>query len=97
MASTICQALNHGFEQGPGFSIRFTVQYNLFAGTVLELGRAFPSCAFIIVQYIFHSEPAYLHTPTASSCLAWPLVPCSAHLKHLREVQIRFRGRSGFS
>jgi acyl-CoA oxidase len=30
--------VNHGFEQGPGFSIRFTVQYNLFAGTVLELG-----------------------------------------------------------
>jgi acyl-CoA oxidase len=27
-----------GFDQGPGFSIRFTVQYNLFAGTVLELG-----------------------------------------------------------
>jgi hypothetical protein len=24
--------------QGPGFSIRFTVQFNLFAGTVLELG-----------------------------------------------------------
>lgn len=30
--------VNHGFEQGPGFSIRFTVQFNLFAGTVLELG-----------------------------------------------------------
>ena len=30
--------VNHGFEQGPGFSIRFTVQYNLFAGTILELG-----------------------------------------------------------
>jgi len=30
--------VNHGFEQGPGFSIRFTVEYNLFAGTVLELG-----------------------------------------------------------
>lgn len=27
-----------GFDHGPGFSIRFTVQYNLFAGTVLELG-----------------------------------------------------------
>ena len=31
--------VNHGFEQGPGFSIRFTVQFNLFAGTVLELGN----------------------------------------------------------
>ena len=30
--------VNHGFEQGPGFSIRFTVQYDIFAGTVLELG-----------------------------------------------------------
>ena len=30
--------VNHGFEQGPGFSIRFTVQFNLFAGTILELG-----------------------------------------------------------
>ena len=28
-----------GFEQGPGFSIRFTVEYNLFGGTVLELGN----------------------------------------------------------
>ena len=31
--------VNHGSEQGPGFSIRFTVQFNLFAGTVLELGN----------------------------------------------------------
>ena len=30
--------VQHGFEQGPGFSIRFTVQFNLFAGTILELG-----------------------------------------------------------
>jgi acyl-CoA oxidase len=30
--------VEHGFEQGPGFSIRFTVQFNLFAGTILELG-----------------------------------------------------------
>ena len=28
-----------GFEQGPGFSIRFTVEYNLFGGTILELGN----------------------------------------------------------
>lgn len=28
----------HGFEHGPGFMIRFTVQYNLYAGTILELG-----------------------------------------------------------
>eukprot|EP00227_Mantoniella_beaufortii_P000632 CAMPEP_0197615092 /NCGR_PEP_ID=MMETSP1326-20131121/59855_1 /TAXON_ID=1155430 /ORGANISM="Genus nov. species nov., Strain RCC2288" /LENGTH=585 /DNA_ID=CAMNT_0043183973 /DNA_START=106 /DNA_END=1864 /DNA_ORIENTATION=+ len=32
--------VEQGFEQGPGFSIRFTVQFNLFAGTVLELGGA---------------------------------------------------------
>jgi acyl-CoA oxidase len=28
-----------GFSQGPGFSIRFTVEYNLFGGTILELGN----------------------------------------------------------
>ena len=28
----------HAVKEGPGFWIRFTVQYNLFAGTVLGLG-----------------------------------------------------------
>ena len=28
-----------GTELGPGFGIRFTVQYNLFAGTILALAN----------------------------------------------------------
>ena len=40
----------YGHKIGPGFSIRFTVQFNLFAGTVLALGNDEQKASLIKMQ-----------------------------------------------
>ena len=40
----------YGHKIGPGFSIRFTVQFNLFAGTVLALGNDEQRASLITMQ-----------------------------------------------
>eukprot|EP00951_Prasinocladus_malaysianus_P032300 scaffold313845_cov28-Prasinocladus_malaysianus.AAC.1 len=39
---------------GPGFGIRFTVQFNLFAGTVVALGGK--GCVCLLARFIMHAN-----------------------------------------
>ena len=51
----------HSPEMGPGFFIRFTVQYNLFAGTVVGLGGPEQLAELEEIQSIFYTKQFFLY------------------------------------
>jgi hypothetical protein len=74
----------HAVTHGPGFWIRFTVQYNLFAGTVLAVGGEEQVASLDAMQV---GEPSlqvpgttHVHTYTQTYAHRYPPPPPHAHV-----------------